>query len=215
MPGDVHQQLVMLGEGWLKRQGFAVVASELMTGVTREQADVIGFRANCSAIIEAKASRSDFLADRRKPHRAAGGLGVYRFYLCPEGVIGVTDLPDGWGLLHVSGRKVVDVLRPMGNLWPAFEGGDGGWRRFQHEPDRAAERGVLYSIARRRSLSRTEDQYERRLQDAVRENARLARRNDELAEQIKKLELALFLAQKGHQTDSQGGCAAIRRKAVR
>lgn len=75
MAGDVHKQLVTLGEKWLKRQGFSVVASELVTGGTREQADVIGFRTNCSAVIEAKASRSDFLADARKPHRMAGGLG--------------------------------------------------------------------------------------------------------------------------------------------
>jgi hypothetical protein len=81
MPGDVHKLLVTLGERWVKREGFAVVASELVTGGTREQADVIGFRSNCSVLIEAKVSRSDFLADARKPHRVAGGLGVYRFYL--------------------------------------------------------------------------------------------------------------------------------------
>ncbi len=97
MAGDVHKLLVRLGERWLKRQGFAVVASELVTSGTREQADVIGFRSNCSAVIEAKASRSDFLADARKPHRVAGGLGTYRFYLCPPEVIALSDLPERWG----------------------------------------------------------------------------------------------------------------------
>lgn len=112
MPGDVHMQLVALGERWLKRQGFAVVAAELVTRGTPEQADAIGFRSNCSAVIEAKASRADFLADSQKPHRVAGGLGVYRFYLCPEDVIRVDDLPAGWGLLYAVGRSVVEVLRP-------------------------------------------------------------------------------------------------------
>ncbi len=35
MPGDVHKQLVTVGERWVKQQGFAVVATELVTGSTR------------------------------------------------------------------------------------------------------------------------------------------------------------------------------------
>lgn len=212
MPGDVHQQLVTRGEMWLKRQGFAVVATELVTGGTAEQADVIGFRSNCSAVIEAKASRADFLADGRKPHRIAGGLGVYRFYLCPPSVIGVEDLPTGWGLLHSAPRGVIEVLKPSGNLWPPFGSTVGDWGRFQHEADSRAERGVLYSIARRRSLSRSDEQYERRLQAATREAGRLARRNDELSEQVRKLELALYLAERGLQVDPAETRATIRRK---
>lgn len=194
MPGDVHRQLVAVGERWLKRQGFGVVASELVAAGAREQADVIGFRSNCSAVIEAKASRADFLADSRKPHRIAGGLGVYRFYLCPVGVIEIGDLPVGWGLLHATGRRVIEVLRPTGNMWPPAGSPVSDWAHFQHETDSSAERGVLYSIARRRSLPRSDEQYEKRLQEAAREMNRLARRNDELTEQVRKLELALFLA---------------------
>jgi hypothetical protein len=72
MSGDLHKLLVTLGERWLKRQGFAVVATELVTGGTREQADVIGFRSQCSAVIEAKASRADFLADVNRPGFCGG-----------------------------------------------------------------------------------------------------------------------------------------------
>ncbi|ASW04113.1 hypothetical protein [Paraburkholderia aromaticivorans] len=215
MAGDVHKLLVTLGERWLKREGFAVVASELVTGGTREQADVIGFRSNCSALIEAKASRSDFLADARKPHRVAGGLGVYRFYLCPPGVIEVSDLPDRWGLLYAEGRGVRDVLRPTGNGWPSPGSTFSDWHAFQHEADLDAERGVLFSIARRRSLSRSDEQYEKRLQDAVRRADRLARENAELAEKVRKLERDLYIAERGLTVDSQSPVmlkAAIRRK---
>lgn len=210
MPGDVHMQLVALGERWLKRQGFAVVATELVTRGTPEQADAIGFRSNCSAVIEAKASRADFLADSQKPHRVAGGLGVYRFYLCPEGVIRVDDLPAGWGLLHAVGRSVVEVLRPRGNMWPPLGSVVGDWAAFQHEPDAHAERGVLYSIARRRSLSRSDERYEQMLQNATRENSRLARRNDELAEQVRQLQAQLAGTNVPESTN--GLRAAIRRK---
>ncbi|MCL6483696.1 MAG: hypothetical protein I4O49_05855 [Janthinobacterium lividum] len=211
MPGDVHKQLVILGEKWLKRQGFAVVATELVTDGTAEQADVIGFRSNCSVVVEAKASRADFLADRHKPHREAGGLGVYRFYLCPPGVIEIDDLPKGWGLLHSSKRSVVEVLRPTGNIWPSFGSSVGDWGRFQHEPDGRAERGVLYSIARRRSLTRSDALYEKRLQEAESKANRFARANAALEEQIRQLKLALYLAEKGHRPDAQEVRTAIRR----
>lgn len=217
MAGDVHKLLVALGEKWLKRQGFAVVATELVTGGTREQADVIGFRSNCSAVIEAKASRSDFLVDARKPHRVVGGLGVYRFYLCPPGIINVVDLPASWGLLYAERRTVREVLRPTGNGWPSFGSKFGNWQAFQHEVDADAERGVLFSIARRRSLSRSDAQCEKRLQEETRRADRLARENFELAEKVRKLELDLYIASRGLQPGVQSAVnlkAATRRKVA-
>ncbi|TXI11550.1 MAG: hypothetical protein E6Q76_02345, partial [Rhizobium sp.] len=209
----VHKQLVAIGERWLKRQGFSVVATELVTSGTAEQADVIGFRSNCSAVIEAKASRSDFLADGRKPHRTAGGLGVYRFYLCPPSVVEANDLPDGWGLLHTDGRSVAEVVKPRGNLWlPLGSAIDSEWKRFQHVPDAGAERGVLYSIARRRSLSRSDELYEKRLKDAESKANRFARLSDELAEKVRKLELALFLSEAASSAKAEMVPTAIRRR---
>ncbi|WP_080437391.1 hypothetical protein [Burkholderia ubonensis] len=217
MSGDLHKLLVTLGERWLKRQGFAVVATELVTGGTREQADVIGFRSQCSAVIEAKASRADFLADARKPHRIAGGLGTYRFYLCPPDVIQLSDLPERWGLLYAHGRTIREILRPTGNGWPSLRSSFGDWSGFQHEADQDAERGVLFSIARRRSLSRSDEQYERMLQDERRRADRLARENVDLAEKVRRLELALYLAERGLTADPRSSTelkTAIRRKVA-
>lgn len=215
MAGEIHKRLVTLGEKWLKRQGFAVVASELVTSGAREQADVIGFRSNCSAVIEAKASRSDFLADSRKPHRISGGLGVYRFYLCLPEVMDVADLPERWGLLYADGHTVREILRPTGNGWPSLGAKLGDWSAFQHEADVNAERAVLFSIARRRSLPRSVEQYEKRLQDEVRRAERLARENVDLAERVRKLELALYLAERGLPAAKQSPAefkTAMRRK---
>ncbi len=149
-----HARLVALGAAWLLRQGFPIVATELRCFGSREQPDVLGFRSNCSMLIEVKTSRADFLADRKKPERAAGGLGLYRFYLCPEGLLQVADLPAGWGLLVAIGRQVTEVVRPRGNLWPpAGQAVGTEWEAFQHQPDMAAERQALFSIARRASAT--------------------------------------------------------------
>ncbi|MHD0644771.1 hypothetical protein ACYPKM_04000 [Pseudomonas aeruginosa] len=158
MAGELHKQLVQLGVKWMKKNGFGVVASELTCFGSREQPDVIGFRSESSAIIEAKASRADFLADKKKPERyiPGKGLGIYRFYLCPEGLIKPDELPTGWGLLYQVKNKVVDVIRPPGNMWPNIDLHEqaraqaDSWAPFQHQPDREAERRALYSIARRK-----------------------------------------------------------------
>lgn len=76
------------------------------------------FRASCSVLVEAKVSRADFLTDRLKPERQGEcrGLGLYRFYLALPEVIGLANLPPGWGLLHAHGPRVLEVLRPLGNI---------------------------------------------------------------------------------------------------
>lgn len=145
-----HTDLVAVAARWLKRQGFGVVATELRSYGTAEEPDAIGFRSAVSAVVEVKVSRADFLADKAKPHRQNGGLGNYRFYLCPPGVIEVDDLPAGWGLLYASGRRVTEVARPMGNLWPQSPSGvSKEWSAYWHPTDIQRERQVLYSVARR------------------------------------------------------------------
>ena len=65
-------------------------------------------------MIECKASRSDFLADKTKWIRRVCkqngeqyGLGMFRFYMAPIGIIKPDDLADSqWGLLAVDGRSV-------------------------------------------------------------------------------------------------------------
>ncbi|CAE6841534.1 hypothetical protein [Paraburkholderia aspalathi] len=135
----------------MKRQGFDVVGTEIVAAGSREQPDVIGFRTVCSALIEVKISRGDFLADALKPERQilGSGLGVYRFYLCPQGLIEADELPPKWGLLYAAGPTVLEVVRPLGNIWPGPGEAIGNWADFQHTPDAAKERAILFSIARR------------------------------------------------------------------
>lgn len=155
MASQQHIDLVALGAKWLKKQGFGVIATEIQAAFCREQADVVGFRSTCSAIIEAKVSRGDFLADAKKPERSSEGkgIGVYRFYLCPVGVIEPQDLPLKWGLLHEKGGKVIEVVRPLGNIWPGY--GADHWKEWQHASSLESERAALFSIARRLAMGQS------------------------------------------------------------
>ncbi|WP_241136696.1 hypothetical protein [Achromobacter insuavis] len=193
MPSDLHKRLVDAGERWIRRQGFAVVATELATFGSCEQADVVAFRSSCSAIIEAKATRADFLADHRKPHRREGGLGQYRFYLCEPGIIAIEDLPDRWGLLLLTGRRVTMEKGPIGNIWPPYGSGAAGWQEYQHAADPSAERAVLYSIARRRSLTRSDALYEKRIKEAEARASRIGRAHDQAVEELRQLRLQAYL----------------------
>lgn len=109
-----HTELVDIGHRWLK-QRCTICFTELVT-YAEEIPDVIGWKGPNSILIECKVSRRDFLSDKKKlsRHRYGNGLGRVRYYLCPENVIQVEDLPEGWGLLWVKGRRVY-VQREPGN----------------------------------------------------------------------------------------------------
>lgn len=150
---DSHGELVALGARHAKRLGFPVVGAEVRAYGSREVADVVAFRSSSSLLVEVKCSRSDFFADAQKPERAAGGLGVYRFYLCPVGLIAPDEVPSRWGLWWSERGKLRAIKAPRGNLWPPYDTAnrDDNWSPFMHEPDLKAERAVMFSIARRLS----------------------------------------------------------------
>lgn len=152
MPSELHDELAKIGEAWLKRNGFAVVATDLNALGCRERADVIGFRAQCSVSIESKVSRADFFGRPEETTSRIGRIGLYRFYICPARLLAADELPARWGLLHVDGKRVTEVAKPRGNMWPGQKANIAGWAEWQHETDNDAERSVLFSISRRLSL---------------------------------------------------------------
>ena len=93
---------------WLRSYGCGVVLSE-QACVSGEMPDAIGWKGSChSVLVECKVSHSDFLIDREKPFRRKpqSALGCERFYLAPRAMISVSELPPGWGLLEINGRKI-------------------------------------------------------------------------------------------------------------
>lgn len=121
-PDSAHRELCGLAQRWLKRpfsaggHGCALAITEGWGDGAGEHPDAIGWRRGPSdggaVLVEVKVSRSDFLADARKPHRADPALGVgrYRYYLCPEGLIAPEEIPPRWGLLYVTSRRSVRAV---------------------------------------------------------------------------------------------------------
>lgn len=118
-----HDELIELGKNWLSKQdSIALVESEI--GVSPrslgyrgpvEIADIIAWRWDTSSIvIEVKTSRADFLRDAKKPCRKvnAVALGNELWYLCPKGIVDKSEVPAGWGLLVVKGKRIYKEKLP-------------------------------------------------------------------------------------------------------
>lgn len=107
-----HSLCVKMASEYMKKRAD-VVLPEFFTH-NSELPDVIAFTTRDSTVIECKVSRSDFLRDKAKPFRINSnqGMGDYRFYCAPKGLIKQEELPKGWGLIEIlpngKMRKLVD-----------------------------------------------------------------------------------------------------------
>jgi hypothetical protein len=113
-----HAQLVAKAVAWLRSYRCGVVLSE-QACASGEMPDAIGWKkASHSVLVECKIARTDFLADRGKPFRQKPetGVGCERFYLAPAGMIGVEEVPSGWGLLECRERKIEIIRRSAKNF---------------------------------------------------------------------------------------------------
>jgi hypothetical protein len=213
-----HAGLCALAAKWLKRSasqnghGCAVAVTEAPSGWNGEIPDAVGFRISGhqdgSVMVEVKVSRSDFLADKMKPHRATVGIGNWRYFMCPEGIIQPSDLPDGWGLLWVNPRG---HIKPMAGAAAYFSCGYGEmvekvsvWRQ---ESDTAREMWLLIKL-----LSRVGDaeQMNRWIREANTERGRIAKEADRLRADNERLKRELRLSSRMARTDGE---TAIHRTA--
>lgn len=144
----MHKSLVLRGEKWLEQQNCKIVINDGMAAhtVNREKPDVIGWRNGKSILIECKASRADFLTDAKKKFRANPdlGMGDYRFYMCPPGIINIEDLPEGWGLLWVT-EKTVQKIHNIPTAWTSR-------KKPPFNACKTSENQVLVSALRRLAL---------------------------------------------------------------
>jgi hypothetical protein len=65
-------------------------------------------RSDGSVVVECKTSRSDFFADRKKPHMLdeKWGMGRHRYYLVPHGLVSADEVPAWCGLAYAKARTV-------------------------------------------------------------------------------------------------------------
>lgn len=110
-----HHDLCKIGGLWLQRtQKCPLVLIDHQSLRTQEQPDVLGWRygGRTSYLIEVKTSRGDFLKDSKKPFRAPGlGMGMLRYFLVPEALVKIEDLPEGWGLLYYKTSRRIEVRK--------------------------------------------------------------------------------------------------------
>ena len=138
-----HKELVEIGYKWaLSKCSFAI--KDLVTH-NSETPDVIGFNSNGSFVIEAKASKNDFLVDKKKPFRIKPeeGMGDWRFFIAPEGMIKISELPELWGLIEVNEKgKAICIYNPFGkgNIYS-------NWKR--NNKCEGCEKMVMFSVLRR------------------------------------------------------------------
>jgi hypothetical protein len=145
-----HKDLIPIAYQWVLKRGICGVAfKELNThACNSEYPDVLGFGSyGHSVLIEVKVSRSDFLCDKKKKFRMypEQGMGRYRFYMCPAGLIKPEELPNNWGLIYVAiTGKAKCMVNPYcrsttGNIWS---------NGFENR-NMLAEHGFMFSALRR------------------------------------------------------------------
>jgi len=194
-----HKTLTELGVKWLKRpnsqggHGCIVAARELRSGWDGEIPDAIGFRINANAVIsivlEAKATRADFLADKNKKHRTAG-MGRYRYYICPTDLIKPEELPEKWGLIYANERGHLKVVAgPASKIKDGYVKYNEALRADMFEPDCDREQWLLVRL-----LSRVGDveQMNEWIKESKRQATRYLTENIKLKEDLKNRNLELM-----------------------
>lgn len=148
-----HKDLIPIAYRWILKHASCGVAFKELVTLSQEVADVIGFGSGeYSCLIEVKASRSDFLCDKKKPFRINPDLGIgsRRFYLCPENLINISDLPIGWGLIWVNDKKVATcVYNPYNSFMQIPPSIERESRFAVFEKNKSSERAIMYSALRR------------------------------------------------------------------
>lgn len=139
-----HAELCEIAVRWLRRTvGCGCVISE-MVSFAPETPDAIGWKSGYSYLVEAKTSRSDFFADKKKHFRMQPhlGMGMWRYFITEPGLIKPEELPTRWGLLETTGKrvKVVHGLHPKTCDWK---------NEWNHKFSEVSERTLLTSALRR------------------------------------------------------------------
>jgi hypothetical protein len=96
-----HALCVKLAAEYMNKRS-SVVLPEFYTW-NNELPDVMAFNRDYSTVIECKVSRADFLRDAKKSFRLQpnSGMGDFRYYVAPKGLIKPEELPYRWGLIEI------------------------------------------------------------------------------------------------------------------
>lgn len=166
-----HVELVHRAAQWLRVMGCPIVFAEMRT-LTAEEPDAIGWRdsGRTSLLIECKASRSDFFADKHKAHRWDGvpALGRYRYYMTPPAMVRRDEVPERWGLLYCHPKTVEVVCGKHPRRWEIE-----AHEAFGHKPAFELELRMFYSALNRLRLDLGDADFSRRVHMTYEQRKRL------------------------------------------
>lgn len=108
MTGTVHRDMTLQAARYLLRNGCELVATEFSTRLNNCSGDhvfdVIGLDMHVGQVrvVEAKASRSDFLGDPKlwDPRHGYAAVADACYLICPERMVAESELPPSWGLIY-------------------------------------------------------------------------------------------------------------------
>jgi len=145
VPEIPHDELVDRAFLYLHTIGCSVRFKERVASIS-ENPDAMGFGGRTfSVLIECKASRVDFVADKKKwfRKRPEDGMGYKRYFMAPVGMLKPNEIPNKWGLLEVY-EKTPHMNRRVGITVEA---------EAFHERNQEAEITYLVSAIRRINIS--------------------------------------------------------------
>jgi len=128
LPLYIH--LMKVGATWLEDAKFAdplLWSLKEIIPKPWETPELIGWNRGLSRLIQVVQTLDEFRDDLSKPWRLnpRRGMGMFRYYLAPAGVLDVRVIPEGWGLLEPGGEgfraRLVTGDDPLSlDLDPAF-----------------------------------------------------------------------------------------------
>lgn len=104
-----------------------------------EPIDVFGFGGGCTQIIKVITTRMELNLDLERAYRKCPkyGVGEFRSYLCPNGLLNKEDIPKNWGLLWCDNKgKIIEILNPQ-----------------KQEENKAQEAKIIKSLLRRNGIN--------------------------------------------------------------
>lgn len=113
--GEIHKHLKNLALHWLKEKVTDLVANEVDFCNAYSIADAVGinFKRREVRVIEVKATKVDFLRDKKLFGSKTSYFyhAHYSYIMCPTNVIQPNDLPHGYGLLWVDEYDTVTMIK--------------------------------------------------------------------------------------------------------
>lgn len=152
-----HSQLVSIAVRFLKKSGYKYIQTE--SALLHESPDALGLKSDKTLLIECKATRGDFLADKKKSFRLnpETGVGSNRMYLANPGIIKPEELPQKWELYEALSENTIIRVFPTDDIISFF--GEWDTCRFSDRNFRA-EYHFLYNCVNSEYRSHVLDNYE-------------------------------------------------------